>query len=307
MFSNCPHCHHRLHSSESRKKLSFHGYYRRLSDGKKLRRYLCHNCKKTFSDGTNDLCYNQNKRHKNHPLFELLSSSMTQRRAARILGINRKTVARKLIFLSEHAKNLLQMMNEVAPVVHEMQFDDLETSEHTKMKPLSVTLAVEKGTRRILGFEVASMPAKGLLSEKALKKYGKRKDERKIKRKRLFEKLSAFVHPRAEIESDENPYYMADVKKYFSRATYRQYKGRDPRTAGLGELKKGGWDPLFSLNHTCAMLRANISRLVRKTWATTKKAENLERHIYLYAIYHNLNLKRQTPMYKRNSLRIELS
>lgn len=232
---------------------------------------------------------------------------MTQRRAARILGINRKTVARKLVFLSEYAKNLLDMMNDVGSVVQEMQFDDLETSEHTKMKPLSVTLAVEKGSRRILGFEVASMPAKGLLSEKSIKKYGRRKDERKVKRKRLFERLNAFVSPTIEIESDENPGYMVDVKKHFPMATYRQHKGRDARSAGLGELKKGGWDPLFSLNHTCAMLRANISRLVRRTWATTKKSENLERHIYLYAIYHNLNLKKQIPLFKRDYLQIELS
>ena len=62
---------------------------------------------------------------------------------------------------------------------------------------------------------------------------------------------------------------------------------------GQGELKKVVYDPIFSLNHTCAMLRANINRLVRKTWCTTKKPERLAMHITLYALYHNLNLKRK--------------
>lgn len=38
------------------------------------------------------------------------------------------------------------------PVAKEIEFDDLETLEHTKRKPLLVTLAVEYKTRRILCF-----------------------------------------------------------------------------------------------------------------------------------------------------------
>lgn len=55
-------------------------------------------------------------------------------------------------------------------------------------------------------------------------------------------------------------------------------------------MKKVRFDPLFSLNHTCAMLRANINRLFRRTWCTTKVPENLGAHIAMYAYYHNLIL-----------------
>jgi hypothetical protein len=58
------------------------------------------------------------------------------------------------------------------------EFDDMETFEHTKLKPLSVTLAVQYQTRRILGFQVSQMPAKGLLAQKAFEKYGYREDKR---------------------------------------------------------------------------------------------------------------------------------
>ena len=35
------------------------------------------------------------------------------------------------------------------------------------------------------------------------------------------------------------------------------------------------------------MMRANINRLFRKTWCTTKKPERLIDHIELYVQYHN--------------------
>ena len=55
-------------------------------------------------------------------------------------------------------------------------------------------------------------------------------------------------------------------------------------------LKKIRFDPLFSLNHTCAMLRANLNRLFRRTWCTTKKPERLALHIAMYVVFHNETL-----------------
>ncbi len=171
--------------------------------------------------------------------------------------------------------------------VYEMQFDDLETFEHTKLKPLSVTLAVEKNSRIILGFEVSQMPAKGVLALKSVKKYGRRKDLRPVARDALFSKIKMKVSEIATIESDSNPHYINDVKKHFPNAYHKTYLGGRSSIVGQGELKKLTFDPLFSLNHTCAMFRANINRLIRKTWCTTKKIENLARHIEIYMYFHN--------------------
>jgi len=52
-------------------------------------------------------------------------------------------------------------------------------------------------------------------------------------------------------------------------------------------IKKVGIDPLFGINHTLAMLRANISRLVRKTWCTTKKINQLANQLAIYIDYLN--------------------
>lgn len=221
---------------------------------------------------------------------KLFCSEVSQRRIARILSISRTTVERKLLFLAQVARadNFRDFAR--GNVVLDMQFDDLETIEHTKMKPLSVILAVEKGSRRILGFQVSQMPAKGPLAKKSRKKYGSRPDERPLGRRELFRYLEHRVHPRAKIMSDQNPHYVSDVKRWFPHATHETTKGLRGCVAGQGELKRAGFDPLFSLNHTFAMLRANINRLIRKTWCTTKNRDRLRDHIEIYVNYHNRQL-----------------
>ncbi|HEY8280422.1 MAG TPA: hypothetical protein VIH99_12410 [Bdellovibrionota bacterium] len=198
-------------------------------------------------------------------------------------------MARKLLALGFEAEAGLRRSNFISTKAIVIEFDDMETFEHTKCKPISITLAVESKTRRILGLEVSTMPAKGMLVEKA-KKYGPRKDGRREARRGLFRHLREIVSEEALIKSDANPHYPGDVKEFFPRGTHRTYEGKRGSLGGQGELKKVRFDPLFSLNHTCAMFRANVNRLFRKTWCTTKRIEYLKAHLYLYAQYHNEHL-----------------
>ncbi len=217
----------------------------------------------------------------------MLVSGVSLRRTALLLRINRKTPVRILGIEAKRSEKALKEANEAAPRACTIEFDDLETFEHTKCKPLSVTLAVEHKTRRILGLEVSRMAANGRLASKSRQLYGKRRDERRLGRERLFKKIKPLVRPDALIKSDQNPYYVAQVKRHFPHAKHQRFKGRRGSSTGQGELKKVKFDPLYTLNHTCAMLRANINRLVRKTWCTTKRPDRLYAHLVLYAQFHN--------------------
>lgn len=264
------------------------GHFIRLHDKALIQRYRCVTCKKNFSEVTNHPCKYQKKPFLNHPVFEQLVSGTSQRRLAKLLRVNKKTIVRKFVFLGKYANQALQEAVHLKnKKISNLQFDDMESFEHSKCKPISITLVVEEKTRFILGFRTASMPAKGLLVEKALKKYGKRKDDRSKKRRELFEQLRPYISRDAVIKSDENPHYPKDVRKFFPASKHLTYKGRRGCVVGQGELKAGGFDPIFSLNHTAAMLRANINRLFRRTWNTTKKIEALEWHVALYCWYHN--------------------
>ncbi len=151
-------------------------------------------------------------------------------------------------------------------------------------------MALESKTRRILGFEVSRMPAKGKLAAISKKKYGYRRDERAKGRKLLFERISPLVATGAVIKSDQSPHYPADVMTYFPASRHERFKGKRGCIVGQGELKKIGFDPLFSLNHTFAKFRADINRLARRTWCTTKKPERLAMHIQIYVDFHNQSL-----------------
>lgn len=287
----CPKCHSHFRRSDFKiRSIVRFGSFYRSSDRKSVQRYFCKPCKHHFSVATLFDCYKQKKRHMNQKIARELVAGVSMRECARILKLNKKTVVRKLIHMGLRAQKNIEELNKKRLKIQVIEFDDLETFEHTKCKPVAVSLAVEHKTRWIVGYEVSQMPAKGLLVAKSLKKYGKRKDHRPWARVKLFKRIKKYAHAQLLIKSDENPHYTKDIKRFFPNARHEVYKGRKSSLGGQGELKKGGFDPIFSLNHTCAVLRYRTSRLIRKTWNTTKKKERLNLHLALVVLHHNLSL-----------------
>ncbi len=299
MKPNCPssQCISGLNPGPKTSPVIRNGFYRRSSDCKKIQRFICLGCKKQFSHATHNPCVDQKKRRINSNLKQLLCSGVSQRRAAILLRVNRKTVVRRFRFLAEMAR--LEQVKFLKPYalqpLSQIQFDDLETSEHTQCKPLSVTLAVDPKSRKIMGFKVSSMSAKGLLVKKAFRKYGHRKDKRKDGWDQLLRELQLVVQKDATFTSDENPHYPRFLKRHHPHATHIQVKGARGCITGQGELKKLHFDPLWALNHTCAMLRANLNRLFRRTWCTTKNQKGLEDHLHLFVNYYNSVLTPSPP------------
>lgn len=294
---NCPLSLHAISSdAKSGSQILTHaviksGCFLRHCDHIKIQRFFCKTCKKTFSTETfNPLKY-QKKRHLNDFVANLYSSGVSQRRVAKLLSINRKTAVRKFIFFGKEClKNMEERKHLPNREIGDFIFDEMESFEHTKMKPLSIPMAVEEKTRLILDFKVSSMKAKGLLAERSRKKYGPRKDDRKKHLAELLTNLKKLSPNPISIKSDMNPHYVYPVKNIFPRSFHQTFKGERGCVVGQGELKAVGFDPLFSFNHTAAMLRANINRLFRRTWNTTKKPECLRYHIAIYVFYHNLSL-----------------
>jgi len=268
------------------------GWFRRIWDKARIQRYLCRNCRHAFSDSTFEPTYREHKPYLNLHLLKWFASSGSQRRGAVLYEINLKTVALKFETLAKDAMRPNELDRRFLvenPTKHVMdvQFDEMESTEHTKLKPLSIPIVVESKTRKILGFEVCKMPAKGLLARKSRKKYGPRPDERNEAMNRLFSRVSPFISPTAKLVSDSCPRYASHVKRHFPKGQYRQVMSRTGCVTGQGELKKGGRDPMFWLNHTAAMIRANVNRTFRRTWCTTKKPISLYYHLEIYTLFHN--------------------
>jgi len=275
------------------------GKFRRKDDSKIIQRFKCKNCGKRFSHATFSDAYRQKRRRINFTLVKLLASGVSLRRSAVILGVNRRTIERKLPFLANRCRRLnFTNMSQLKGRVFNIQIDDLITKENSKLKPLSVSIAVDEDRRTILATEVSQIPAFGHLSRMAVQKYGLRRDELDQGLTRVFEKLKPLVTDEAIFKSDDHQRYPRFISKYFPRACHLTFKSERACIAGQGELKKVHFDPLFAINHTCALLRANVNRLIRKTWCTTKCPTRLKDHLDIFVFFHNKQIlsKYLTPL-----------
>ena len=283
---NCPRC----GSTEIVKN----GRDFRSSDSRYVQRLLCKECGKYFSTATFSAAKNQNKRRLNHHVYRLFVHGMSVSNIASYLQTSKKTVLKKLEFLAEQkAKENKKILDSKKGKVELVVFDELLTHEHTKCKPLSVSMAVEKGSGFILGYKVAKSPATGKLAAISKRKYGPRPNEEKKGLKALFDDIIPSLSKEVLIESDRKLIYKPIVKQKLTEAkikfTHLRYKGAKNKERGQGEMINHAreHDPLYWINHTFAMLRYKISRLIRKTWCNTKKQINLEAHLEIYMYYHN--------------------
>jgi hypothetical protein len=222
------------------------------------------------------------------------------RRFSRLFDVSRTTVKRKVEFLASQARlNQKKWLDSLELPYNNVQFDDLETFEHTKCKPVTVTLFVESKNLKILGYSVAKIGAKGHLAKLSRAKYGIRENNIREKREVLFNEMKPYIAKNAVIGSDRHPHYSKSLKRHFPDCNHKNFKGVRGCITGQGELKKVGYDPLFAINQTFAMLRDNLKRLSRRTWCTTKKIEALDDQIAIYIDFHNQFLKTKSKNLKK--------
>jgi hypothetical protein len=110
----------------------------------------------------------------------------------------------------------------------------------------------------------------------------------------VLQRIKPMLAPRAVIRTDSARHYPAPIKRVLPDVEHQQVLSRRARSIGQGELKKG-FDAIFSLNHTAAMIRDCTSRTVRRTWATSKRMDRLETHLLVYARHHNLHRLKVLP------------
>ena len=285
MCPECPNC--RANSA----LVVRNGHFIRRSDSRKIQCYRCKACSKYFSNATFSDCYRQKKRRINEPLRDLFCKRLSLRDAARHFKVSRTTIARRLIFLAAQSRRrnalLLQQIQSEFGVFDRVQFDDLITAEHTKCKPISVTVVVQEDTRIMLGHCVAQIPAFGLLTAVAKKKYGYRADHSRRERVQLFKQLTQLLPAHTTFRTDEHKHYPVVIKRHFPKAAHVTHKGAKGSVSGQGELKKIGRDPLFSINHSLAMFRDKMSRLSRRSWNLSKHIKRLDDHLAIYIESHN--------------------
>ena len=277
-YKQCPNC----NSTE----FVLRGFYFVKILRTQKRRYQCKNCKCTYSNQTFHNTYYQRRPDLNEKVFILLVSGNTQQRTAELLRCSPTTVARKLKWLALHKKSI-----PINSTEQHIQIDEMESIEHTKLKPLTIPICVSD-TYKILGVSVGKIPAKGHLAELARKKYGVRENEREKVLRELLENLKDNVKLNPlTITTDSHPLYPKLIKEYFPESLHIPIGSRElkekKRELIHHKVTKKVFDPMFALNQRCAKIRSDVRRMTRRSWCTTKNIENLKKHLSLYQIYNN--------------------
>lgn len=278
--TKCPHCY--------AKSFVKRGYFYSKNTKTYIPRYNCKVCRKTFSTRTNSPTFMQKRTDLNVQIYHYLCSGASMRTTAKSLGCTYRTVYLKFLWLSQRAKqiHLSQIFSS-----QEIYFDEMQSIEHTKLKPLTVALAVDE-QYRILGTQVGKIPAQGHLAKISLFKYGYRQNESTKKVKTLLTMVKSQQMSAAfTLKSDAKPEYVPAVRAVFKKVVYEQFSSRGNkekrREQKYLKKEKKVFDPLFPLNQRCAKLRDHIKRLVRRSWCTNKRADHLELALYLYVAKNN--------------------
>lgn len=278
----CPYC----RSAAGVRKKGF--YSKRSTRAENVQRYFCRPCRRSFSSQTGRLTYKDKKPHHNQAIYRLVCSGLSQARIAASLHVSRITVARKICKIAIFARRDHRLWQAQRQAAREVQFDEMQTFEHSKCKPISIGLAICKDDRSIVAAHAATMPATGLLAARSRKKYGRRPDLRPFAMRRLMEDIRTTHHEVQDcIRSDKKSSYGPLVARYLPTVRHEVSKGRRGCVVGQGELKAGGYDPLFNLNHNAAMIRDNLKTMSRRTWCTVKRLCRFMDLLDLYVHFHN--------------------
>ena len=266
------------------------GSYRRLCDGHRIARFRCGTCQLTFSVQTFRLDYRLRRPELDRPIFLGLVSKVSHRQAARTLGTRRPTVERRLVRFGEHARAFHELLLEGKTVQGSFSLDEAETFERDRrLEPVTVPVLIERGSRFLVHVETAALPARKLVSPalerrklELEEKRGKRRNGSRAAVRRCFAVLRDHTEPGRELEvlTDRKSTYPSVLRKVFGK---RKVAHGTTSSKSRRDIK----NPLFAINHTLAMLRDGVSRLVRRSWCHAKRRERLGLHLWTYVAWRN--------------------
>ena len=263
----CPKC--------GSKDLRKNGYVKRKKNQIKIREYKCFICKSKFTKNSISKSSYQKRPDLNEKVMDLYCEGNTLRGISRLLNCDYKTVVRKFRFMANlaheaHLKNLQEGNIKTTYI----QIDEMETFEHTKEKPLGIELAIRPKTYQIVSAKVCRIPIKGANVSPQKMLEAREKSSRKIAQSEMCFDIQKVLKDDTTIKGDGS--IPKVVKDFFNDKTIESISEFDKKEKEL-----------WAINHLCAKLRHHMSRLNRKTWATTKNMDRLQMHLDLFIAYQN--------------------
>ena len=163
-----PHCPNPncIHHNEFSKRADFKkiGYYSSRANPKRIPRFLCKHCRRSFSRQTFSTTYWQKLPLLDSQIFMRIVGCMGNRQIARDLGVSHATIQRHTLRLGRHCMLVHTRLMETAPPFTEIVIDGFESFEYSQYFPIHHHVVVDKKTGFFIHHTDSELRRKGRMT-----------------------------------------------------------------------------------------------------------------------------------------------
>jgi transposase-like protein len=261
------------------------GWYTRLVTPRRIQRFTCLHCSRTFSTQTFSTTYWQKLPQLDHKIFLMIVGCMANRQIARTMGVAPSTIDRHVSRLGRHCMLFHARMIDGVPASGTVVIDGFETFELSQYYPFLHNLAVETDTGFVLYHTDSPLRRKGRMTAHQKKRrqkleslYG-RPDPQAV-RKGVAELLRFITAGRDQItiRSDEHRSYPPAMKGLPCRIRHEVTSSKDHRDKH---------NPLWEVNLLDLMLRHSTAGHKRETIAWPKRRQGSAERLSIFQVWRN--------------------
>lgn len=287
----CPNGTCRFHRGSTRRwRWIRSGTYRRHSDRRRIQRFRCLACRRTFSTQTFSTTYWLKRPDLGPRILRRTLSCAANRQIARDLGVSPATVDRHVARLGRHCLLFHTRMTRDLASPAEIVVDGFESFEWSQYFPIHHHVAVGKDTDFFYGFTDSPLRRKGRMTphqkrrRAELERLHGRPDPKAVE-KDMRELLGHVLRGRAaaRVHSDDHPAYRRSLQGLGVRVDHRVTPGgahRDRRNA------------LWEVNLLDLLIRHSSANHKRETIAWSKRRQASAERLGILLVWRNF-LKRR--------------
>lgn len=241
----------------------------------KTQRYKCKACDKSFTKRNSSVNYRHRKQHLRDAITKMYCERMSLRGIARTLNISYPTVVKYFRENAELARKAnKKRLDNKGLITSYIQFDQLETYEHTKRKPVGIQISIRHKTGEIVSAKAGYIPIRALSVSKSYSTEWNKMANQSNHTEKMLQETKKALNPKGSTITCDG--YRPQIK-LLKKTCRESYVTIQP---SVKEHKK--------IDRVFRRIRQDVSRLGRKTLSTTKRLEQLQNHLDLYTDYHNL-------------------
>lgn len=261
------------------------GFYHRLARPRRIQRFTCLHCRRSFSSQTFSTTYWQRYPQLNSLVFMKTLGCMANRQIARDLGVAPTTIDRCISRLGRHCLLLHTSLMHSARPATEIVIDGFESFELSQYHPFHHHVAVEKGTDFFLYFTDSELRRKGRMTpyqkrrRAELEKLHGRPDPKAIEKDmaHLLETVLGSTTV-ARIYSDDHPGYRRPIRRLGKRIEHLVTPGKAHRDRN---------NPLWEVNLLDLLIRHGSANHKRETIAWSKRRQRSAERLAILLVWRN--------------------